>query len=175
MRAVEGIGGLFTFLLRTADQGDFRPHDASEAHINRFIHNNCPGNGLNIVDPHPDVGALQRRIRRSVSLIDRALNALCLFDIFCQLTDQDISFFIHELIALPGEFQRVPGPYQVPFCRDLIRIHSITSSINAFLPVHTYQEYPGAFSLNRTVLPVFCIPGSARGKDAGDSSRRQPT
>ena len=75
---------------------------------------------------------LKRRVSGTEGLIDLGLNVLCLINQLHHFTDQDITLFVHKLIALFGKSQRVFCKYKISLGRKGIRIHKITSLTDGF-------------------------------------------
>ena len=111
---------------------NLRSHDASGLNLNRILDWNRIGEFFDLTDPMLDIRSLKTCIRSCKCRIDLFLNILRLIDQIHQFTDQNISFFIHQIIALFRQRKRVLGCDQISFGREFSWVHNLTTFL-AFL------------------------------------------
>ena len=90
------------------------------------------GNLVYKSDTDLHVSFLQGCIGSAEGFIDLSLDILCLVNKLHHFTDQDITLFVHKLIALSGKSQRIFRKYQISLGGKGIRIHKITSLTDGF-------------------------------------------
>ena len=111
---------------------DLSSHDTPGLDPDGIFYRNGMGDLIYKSDSDLHVCFLQSSVGSAESLIDLGLDILCLVDQLHHFTDQDITLFVHKLIALFGKSQRVFCKYEISLGWKGIRIHKITSLTDGF-------------------------------------------
>ena len=89
------------------DMGDFRAHDAPCLNSDRILDRHSVCKQFNVADTVFDIGPLKALIRIGERCVDFLLDRARLIDQIHQFADQNISFFVHQVIALFCKCQRI--------------------------------------------------------------------
>ena len=79
------------------------------------------------MDPHLDIGLLERLVGGCEGGIDLGLDRLCLVDQAHQFPQQDIPFLVHQPISLRRKGEGIFRKDQISLGRKCVRIHEIPS------------------------------------------------
>ena len=102
-------------------------HDTSCLNLYRVLDRNCIGKFFYLTNPMLDIRPLKACIRSCKCCINLSLNIFRLIDQIHQLTNQDISFFIHQIVTLFCQCKRVLGCDQISFGREFSWVHNLTT------------------------------------------------
>ena len=105
--------------------GNLRSHNTSSLYHDRILDWNCICKLGNQVDSMFDICTLQTLVCIGKGRINLVLNIAGFVDKIHQLPDQDVSFFVHQIVALLCQCQRIFGKHQISFCGKCTRIHEI--------------------------------------------------
>ena len=87
--------------------GDLCPHDTARLDRNGILDRHGVGEQLYVADTVLDICTLETLVGIGESSVDLFLDRARFIDQIHQLADQDIPFFIHQVIALFCKCQRI--------------------------------------------------------------------
>ena len=124
---VVGISGGVGTLSVIFYQWDFCSHNASGFDPDGVFHRYSIGNLLNKSDADFHICLLKSRICSPEGFVNLCLDILCLIDKVHHFSDQNVSFFVHQLKSLTGKSKGIFCKYQISLGGKGIWIQETTS------------------------------------------------